>query len=156
MLKVKVVGVNTRKHFSKQFPNENAIWGNCHFTFDLLEKEYDWLVAVDNIPRIWPWRGYKLSCPSDQTIFVATEPSSISYYGAAFTGQFAYLITNQDANTLPHKNAIRTQPGNHWFYEKTYGQIYQDGPYPKSKLFSAIASHKAEKHTLHHKRFKFI
>lgn len=151
MHKVKFAQKYGRSIFGKQFPGQDQfVWGDCKFSFDLADRDYDWLVVVDNTS------GEELACPPEQTIFVATEPSSISYYGAAFVQQFAYLITNQDESSLPHPNALRTQPGNRWFYEKTYDQIQRDPPYEKSKVLSAIATHKSEKHTLHSKRLEFI
>jgi len=139
-----------RQRYGKQIPGQDKfIWGNCKFSFDLTDDDYDWFVAVDNT------RMETLACPAENTIFVATEPSSISYYGASFVKQFAYLITNQDEKSLPHPNAMRTQPGNHWFYEKTYDEIANTSPPNKTKVLSAIATHKSEKHTLHKLRFDF-
>lgn len=148
---VKFAKKSAHLSYGKQIPqNGKYIWGNCRFTFDLSEQQYDWFVAVDKIPT------QKLMCSADHTILVTTEPSSISYYGEQFVKQFAYLITNQDKKSLPHANAIRTQPGSPWFYGKSYDEIAKEGPPPKNRLLSAIGTEKQEKHTLHKLRFDFI
>lgn len=151
MYTVKFAKKMAQAAYGKQIPGQGEyIWGDCKFTFDLAEQNYDWLVVVDKIPT-QPRR-----CPPDQTILVTTEPSTISYYGAAFARQFAYLITNQDEKTLPHSNALRTQPGSPWFYEKSYDQLVQEPPPAKTRLLSAIGTDKQERHTLHKLRFDFL
>jgi hypothetical protein len=156
MMRVKIISGYAVDYFAKQFPNSYCQWGEYQFVFDLEDPHYDWLVVIDNVPRYWPWYGKNINCPQDHTIFVATEPSAISYYGSGFVGQFSYLITNQDEQALPHRHAWRTQPGSRWFYEKPYYEIKQDAPYEKTRLLSMIATQKTEKHTLHERRFQFI
>ena len=43
---------NEESKFKKQSPNNEAKWGSCSFTFNPLEKDYDWLVIIDDISRI--------------------------------------------------------------------------------------------------------
>ena len=150
---IKLIRRGGGNHFLKQFPNDQAIWDDCKFTFDPHARQYDWLVVIDRLPFIKP---ETLACSPKNTIFVTTEPTDITCYGEGFVGQFAYLITSQDEIALPHRNAIRSQTGSHWFYEKKYSEIIQDNPYNKIKLMSAIATNKVETHTLHNKRFNFI
>ena len=141
--------------FRKQTPKESGTWGSCEFTFNPLEHDYDWLVVIDDIPRIMK-NGYeKLSCPKEHTIFVTTEPVSVTYYGESFVKQFHYLITNQDEKSLPHPNSIRSQTGNDWFYGKSYDDIIVAEPPQKSKLLSTICSNKRQGHTMHRLRYDF-
>ncbi|HFQ61300.1 MAG TPA: glycosyltransferase [Epsilonproteobacteria bacterium] len=146
---------NEESVFKIQSAGSNAKWGSCTFTFNPLEKNYDWLVIIDDISKIIPNRTEQLQCPKENTILVTTEPSSITRYGRGFAGQFHYLITNQDEKVLPHKNAIRSQTGNVWFYGKEYDEIVRVSHPIKTKKISTICSNKQQGHTIHKKRFQF-
>jgi len=141
--------------FKYQSPQNKAEWGSCVFTFNPLEKEYDWLVIIDDIPKITPGKAERLSCPKENTILVTTEPSSITRYGRAFAKQFHYLITNQEEKILPHPNAIRSQTGMLWFYGKDYDSIVSVTHPNKTKKLSTICSNKQQGHTLHKLRYEF-
>lgn len=138
-----------------QSPGNAAKWGSCSFTFNPLEKNYDWLVVIDDIPKIMPHGVEILSCPKENTILVTTEPSSITRYGRAFAKQFHYLITNQDEKVLPHPNAIRSQTGMVWFYGKDYDSIVSVKHPVKIKKISTVCSNKQQGHTLHKLRYEF-
>lgn len=141
--------------FKKQSPNHSAKWGSCTFTFNPLEKEYDWLVIIDDLSRIIPNRIENLQCPKENTILVTTEPSTITRYGRAFAKQFGHLITNQDENVLPHPNALRSQTGNEWMYGKDYDSIVSVTEPTKTKKLSTICSNKQQGHTMHRLRYAF-
>ena len=157
--RIKLVSRGTKANrelsFKKQSPKNEAEWGSCSFTFNPLEKNYDWLVILDDIPRIMPNKVEELSCPKENTILVTTEPSSISRYGRAFAKQFNYLITNQDEKILPHPNALRSQTGNAWFYGKDYDSIVSVTHPHKTKKISTVCSNKQEGHTIHKLRYEF-
>jgi len=158
-IKVKLVSrgslANEESDFKKQSPKNEAKWGSCAFTFNPLEKEYDWLVIIDDIPRIIPYRVEQVSCPKVNTILVTTEPSSITRYGRGFAKQFHYLITNQDEKALPHPNAIRSQTGNVWYYGKDYDSIMRVSHPTKTKKISTVCSNKQQGHTMHKLRYEF-
>ena len=141
--------------FKKQFKTDNAIWGQCSFTFNPLEQNYDWLVIIDDLAHIIPHRTEDLRCPKENTILVTTEPSTIAYYGKAFAKQFHYLITNQNEIALPHSNALRSQTGNVWFYDKNYDEIAQIAYPRKTKKISTVCSIKQQGHTMHKLRYEF-
>jgi hypothetical protein len=145
-------------YYKKQLPNNSNVWKNCEFTFNPLNRKYDWLVIVDDIPKILK-NGYEvLSCPDENTILLTTEPSPITRYGRAFANQFEYLITNQEKEVLPHKNATRSHTGNVWLYGKTYDEILKDtvsSSFKKKKKISTICSNKQMGHTIHKLRFDF-
>ncbi len=149
---------STKKSFSLyrfQTPHNSAIWQNCHFTFNPLAKEYDWLVIFDDVPKILPKQIEHLKCPKENTILVTSEPSSITYYGKAFAKQFHYLLTNHSAKRLPHSNALRSQTGIYWLYGKDFDDIVKDEKLSKTKKLSAIISNKREGFTMHKKRYDF-
>ena len=158
-VRVKLVSRGTKEKdilgFNKQTPGNKSKLGVCHFIFNSLEKDYDWLVIIDDVPKYLPNRIEKLSCTPDHTILVTTEPSSISKYGKAFAKQFQYLITNQDEKSLPHPNALRSQTGNVWFYGKDYDEILEMKTISKTKKISTICSNKQDGHTIHKLRFDF-
>ncbi|MBE0491397.1 MAG: glycosyltransferase [Sulfurospirillum sp.] len=142
--------------YRSQTPNNACWWGKCYFTFNPLDKNYDWYVALDNIPNMSETKYYEnLYCPKENTILVTIEPSSISRYGRGFAGQFHYLITNQSEKVLPHPNAIRSQTGIYWLYGKDFNDIIKDDFLPKTKILSTICSDKREGHTMHKKRYDF-
>lgn len=148
-------GGSENSRYRLQLPSKTSELGSCTFTFNALEKKYDWLVVVDDISRIIPYRTEVLSCPKENTIFVTTEPSSITRYGNAFASQFEYLITNQDEKYLVHPNAMRSQTGNIWYYGKDYDTIIKTKPSQKTKKISTVCSNKQQGHTIHRLRFEF-
>ena len=145
---------NQNSLYARQLP-EDRVYGSCEFTFDASDKEYDWLVVIDDIAHSIPGRIEDLVCPRDHTILVTTEPSSITKYGNGFAGQFNYLITNQEASALKHPNALRSQTGNLWFYGKEYRDIISSPPLEKTKKISTVCSSKQQGHTIHRLRFEF-
>lgn len=146
---------NEESGFKQQSEKNQARWGNCSFTFNPLEQNYDWLVIIDDIPYITPNRIELLKCPKENTILVTTEPSSITRYGSAFAKQFHYLITNQDEKVLPHPNAMRSQTGNVWFYGKNYDEVVSITHPQKTKKLSTVCSDKQQGHTMHRLRYDF-
>ena len=141
--------------WANQCPGNKPVWGKCEFTSDPFSTNYDWYVAIDDIPKILPGHKEQLSCSQTNTILVTTEPSSVTRYGKAFSAQFAHLLTNQHEKVLPHPNAVRSQTGNLWFYGKSYDDIKQTPPIPKSKLISTVCSSKQQAHTMHALRYQF-
>jgi hypothetical protein len=139
----------------RQTPHNSGMYGVCKFIFDPFEEDYDWLVVIDDLPKILKRNFEKLSCPREHTILVTTEPASITRYGRAFAKQFHYLITNQDADVLPHPRAQRSQTGNVWFYGKDYDEIVAMRPPKKDKLVSTVCSNKRDGHTMHRMRYDF-
>ena len=158
-IKVKLVTrgskANEESGFRLQSENNEANWGSCSFTFNPEEKNYDWLVIIDDMPRILPNGVETLSCPKENTILVTTEPTSITRYGRAFAKQFNYLLTNQDEKVLPHPNATRSQTGMLWYYGKDYDSIVAVTHPNKTKKISTICSNKQQGHTIHRLRYEF-
>lgn len=146
---------NEENPFKRQSPNNEGKWGNCVFTFNPLEENYDWLVIIDDVAKVVPNRIELLKCPRQNTIFVTTEPSSITRYGRGFAQQFHYLITNQDAKILPHPNAFRSHTGNIWMYGEDYDTMKKMDVCYKSKKISTICSNKQQGHTGHQQRYLF-
>ena len=142
-------------------PGREPVWGPCRFVFDPFERDYDWLVVVDDMPRSCanvhgdPRVIDTPSCPRSRTLFVTTEPSSITRYGRHFVRQFAHLLTSQEEQVLPHPHAIRSQTGMPWFYGKPYDEIKLTPPIPKQRLLSTVCSSKRQGHTVHARRYAF-
>lgn len=155
------------REWARYFPSADGIWGNCHFIFERNEALYDWLVAYDDIPAA-PGQDRNtacepLSCPSENTILITTEPSSIKAYGKDFAGQFGHVLTSQPAWALPHPQRHFQQTANHWFYgsgnqkwmtreEMLKGPTEAD----KTRTISTIYSSKRQWHTMHAQRFAFV
>lgn len=164
MIRVKVVARVHTPDWLRYFPNEDGVWGNCRFIFDRDATEYDWLVVYDDIP---PREGQATSdarepllCPPENTLLVTTEPSSIKSYGRHYTAQFGHVLTTQPAWALPHPHRHWQQAANHWYYGAGKTYMSRDrvvaGGGEKSELVSIMGSPKAQHHTLHAYRFRFI
>lgn len=157
-IKIKVVHRSGNgEHFlwTSQCPGNIPRWGNCEFHSLPSYRDYDWLVVIDDIPKIQPGRREIVSCPSENTIMVTTEPSTVTFYGQAFAAQFATILTNQDESALPHPNAIRSQTGNVWFHGQDYDTLKKNKNLNKPELFSTVCSSKQQAHTMHAKRYNF-
>lgn len=146
---------NNKSKYEIQLPWKENELGLCKFNFDASLKNYDWLVVIDDIPKVTSKRIEKLLCSKENTILITTEPNSITKYGKSFAKQFEYLITNQDEKSLPHPNAIRSQTGNVWFYGKTYDKIIAQKEPIKTKKLSTVCSDKQQGHTIHKLRYDF-
>ena len=151
--------------WSRQFPGGETVWGRCRFVFDADVRQYDWLVAYDDLPPDadgGPRAGRELlACPSEHTLLQTAEPSSIKSYGRRFVSQFGHVLTSQPAEALPHPRAIRQQPALVWFYgrgrdrHRSFDEIRDHPPLAKSQLVSTVASAKQQRHTLHRRRYLF-
>jgi len=139
----------------RQCPGNRPEWGDCVFTSDPFCRDYDWLVVLDDLPRVLPGRREELACPRGNTLLITSEPSAVTRYGRAFAGQFARVLTNQEEWALPHPNAIRSQTGNIWFYGKSYDEIAHSPPPVKTERISTVCSSKRQAHTMHARRYDF-
>lgn len=154
----------------RQFPGQQPFWGRCEFIFDKYESEYDWLVVDNDLSA--KAGGDKssavepLSCPKEHTLFITREPSSVSTYGHDFLKQFAYVLSGHEDWALKHPGKIHSQPALRWYYGDTmrngsidlrdYDWIVANPPTNKTKDIATVCSAKAQKHTMHYQRLKFI
>lgn len=166
-IRVKFISRLDPREWLRYFPNEDSRWGDCQFLFDRDCRDYDWLVVYDDVPA---GAGHSrtssreaLSCPSENTLLVTTEPSSIKAYGRDFAAQFGHVLTSQPAWALPHPKRHFQQSANHWFFGSGSGRWMSRedlvrGPSPESKTrsISVVYSPKRQWHTLHAQRFGFI
>ncbi len=148
-------GKSKKSGWTRQCPSNLPRWGDCEFIYDPFCREYDWLVVIDDVPRILPGNKEELACSKANTIFITTEPSSVTRYGKAFAAQFNQVLTSQEEEALPHPNAIRSQTGNIWYYGKSYDEILKTPAIPKTKLISTVCSSKRQAHTMHATRYDF-
>lgn len=159
MFKIKLVSRASNDEyilpFKNQSPDNSGIWDNCQFSFDPQDRDYDWLAIIDDTPNALENRTEILACPPENTIFITTEPSTITKYGDSFTSQFNYVITNQNEKSLPHKHAYRSQTGNVWLYGKDYNEIVNQTEPHKIKKLSTVCSNKRQGHTVHKQRYDF-
>jgi hypothetical protein len=154
----------------RQFPGREPIWGCCQFIFDKDEQNYDWLVAENDLPAKEAG-GQKtaieaLKCPREHTLFITREPSSVTTYGSDFLGQFAHVLTGHEDWAIRHPGKIHSQPALRWYYGDSsragglnmgdYDSFVAHPPLEKTKTISTVCSAKAQKHTMHYKRLKFI
>lgn len=166
VIKVKLLSRVPQEQWLHQLPNGEASWGRCRFLLGREARDYDWLVAYDDIPpatgQVRDSASELLACPASRTILVTTEPSSIKIYGNDFCRQFGAVVTSQEAWALPHRARIYTQPALHWFYGvgsdhvKSFEEIESVAHRQKTRDLSMVFSPKRQRHTLHHRRFDFM
>lgn len=165
-IRVKIMSTIPREVLRRQLPINKPEWGNCIFSIDPKENEYDWLVVYDDLPakqsEVRKDRYEKLACPPINTMLTTSEPSTIKHYGNTFVSQFGCVITSQEEWALPHKDRIFSQAGLHWFYGLgkkrvlTFDEMLANPPLSKTKDISMMFTPKRMRHTLHHKRFNFL
>ena len=165
-IKVKIISPFADRWFLHQIPLDMR-WGNCTFTLDRLDNNYDWLVAYNNIPCT-PGKSNKrnfekLNCHRMHTMLTTSEPSSISHYSRAFTKQFGCVLTSQAAWALPHEDRIHQQAGLIWLYgigyegkAQTFYDMVNNPPESKQHDLAIVFSEKKMRMTLHRKRFNFM
>lgn len=141
--------------WSCQTPGGQGIWGECIFLFDRNERNYDWLVVIDDVSRTYAAAPETLACADSHTLLVTTEPPTITRYGRAFSRQFAHVLTSQDPAALPHPHRIHAQTGNLWFNGHHFDHLADAPPPEKSRPLSTVCSSKQQKHTLHNLRLEF-
>ena len=163
---VKVMSRYPEHILRRQLPDSTPTWSKCEFIFDPEVRRYDWLVVYDDLPAIAgerrTLREEFLACPKAHTMLVTTEPSSIKTYGNAYTAQFGLVLTSQEEWALPHPDRIYSQPALRWFYgvgsngARPLDQMRSESPCEKKDKVSLVWSEKAQRHTLHNKRFEFM
>jgi hypothetical protein len=165
-VRVKFIARGPGDFWLHQFPGNEPVWGGCAFVFDREARDYDWLVVYDDVPPraagvVGP-ASEPLACDARNTLLVTTEPSSIKTYGDAFTGQFGTILTSQEPWALPHPDRIYSQPALHWFYGvgnsamRPFDRIAEAPPLDKCDDLSMVFSPKRMRHTLHHRRNRFM
>ena len=172
-LRVKLLGKFKPGHdgdgWFRKFPDgrpDNTRWDNCVFTFDRHCRDYDWLVVWDDLPSVSGERHTlwvePLACPRNNTLLVTTEPSTVKVYGSGFLRQFGHVLTSQEPSAIGrHPGAIYSQTSYVWFYAAShprgsYDSIKAHVPLNKTGEISAVCSTKQQRHTLHHRRYKFV
>ena len=165
-IRVKVMATIPTPVLRHQLPGDIPEWGNCRFSFDPEDSNYDWLVVYDDLPakhgEARKHRQEKLACPASHTLLTTSEPSSIKHFGTTYVRQFGCVITSQEEWALPHPDRIYSQAGLHWFYGVgsqhiiPFDDIVAHPPLDKSHDLSMVFSPKRMRHTLHHQRFNFM
>jgi hypothetical protein len=165
-IRVKVLSPIPPRYFLHQLPEGNAVWGNCRFSFDPEDRDYDWLVIYEDLRTANKdgKQGFQetLACPPAHTLLTTSEPSSIKHYGNAYVGQFGCVLTSQEAWALPHPDRIFSQAGLIWIYGvgenrvMSFDQMVANPPMEKSRDLSMVFSPKTMRHTLHKQRNEFM
>jgi hypothetical protein len=165
-IRVKVISPLPERYFLHQLPLGNPEWGNCRFSFDPDDGDYDWLVVYEDL-RTTGKDGTRreqemLACARRHTMFTTSEPSSIKHYGNTYASQFGCVLTSQERWALPHPDRIFSQAGLVWMYgvgegrEVSFDHMVAHPPAEKAHDLSMVFSPKRMRHTLHHRRFTFM
>ena len=143
----------------RQFPGRMTQWGRCRFVFDPDERNYDWLVAYDDLPE---GKTEDLNCPRENTLLITTEPASVKIYGSSFLRQFGVILTSQEDWVVRQSSAIHSQAGLRWYYGigqttvRDYDTLSSMSRPTKNKEISTVCSSKQQVHTLHRQRYQFV
>ncbi|WP_244629510.1 glycosyltransferase family 10 domain-containing protein [Martelella limonii] len=148
--------------FSRQLPAGFAESRALEFVFDPQERNYDWLVVYDDLPRFIGMTEEPLACPPENTLLVTSEPSGVKVYGRSFVRQFAHVLTSQEPMALSHPGRIWHQAGLTWYYgmdEDHHEYLPVDdiiNRFPeKTQTIATVCSDKRQSHTLHRLRYDF-
>ena len=164
-IRVKVISPIPARYFLHQLPQGNPVWGNCRFSFDPEDRDYDWLVVYEDLRTANndPKENHheNLACSRQHTMLTTSEPSSIKHYGNVYAGQFGCVLTSQEAWALPHPDRIFSQAGLVWMYgvgvnseiSLSFDHMLAHPPADKTHDLSMVFSPKRMRHTLHHRRF---
>ncbi|MGB5541473.1 MAG: glycosyltransferase family 10 [Gammaproteobacteria bacterium] len=165
-IRVKLLSPLTQRYFMHQFPGGIPAWGNCQFSFAPEDRDYDWLVVYEDLPGLPDVprnrRCEELACAAAHTLLTTTEPSSIKHYGNPYTRQFGCVLTSQEEWALPHRDRIFSQAGLAWIYgvgeahEIPFDDMLARPPAHKTRDLSMVFSPKRQRHTLHHRRNRFM
>ena len=152
MIKVKISTINPAVPHIKITPASSGVVGNFKFFIDQDVEEADWWVVVDGFPK-----KEKVICPTENTILITQETEVVKKYNQRYVDQFNWVITSQQ--TLKHPRQIFTQQGHQsylfmkriepgqtisdWQKQfKTYDELRAMNEIPKSKIMTAVISHK--------------
>ena len=154
---VKVISKTGR--LDRQKPR-SGVWEGITYTFAPDADRYDWLVVYDDLPGLGKLKinAETLSCVWEKTILHTHEPAAVKIHGSDFCKQFATVISCHPDKKMRHPNKITMHPASPWWYD--YDSDYEDfvaqkDPPPKPRLISTLCSTKQQKHTLHHRRYRF-
>ncbi|MEP0942215.1 MAG: glycosyltransferase [Rhizobiaceae bacterium] len=139
-----------------QLPNA---YPELDFHFDADERDYDWLVIYDDLPKRGSERfsvaQEKLTCSPENTILITYEPSSIRYYGDAYLQQFRYVLTSHEPEHINHPGRIDCPPIGVWYYG-AHSDLHDEQDIPeKTEDLSIFLSKKVQRHTTHKLRHDF-
>ena len=166
LIRVKVLTPIPQRYFMHQFSGGEPVWAGCRFSFDPLDRDYDWLVVYEDLPGLPDVPRNKrrevLACHPEHTMLTTTEPSSIKHYGNAYANQFGCVLTSQEDWALPHRDRIFSQAGLIWIYgvgqdrETPFDEMAAHPPEHKTRNLSMVFSPKRMRHTLHKRRNDFM
>lgn len=128
----------------------------CRFIYDADCRDYDWLVAYDEVPRnagSVKDECEDLACPREHTILVTMEPPTIKVYPTCYTKQFAYLLTTHTPFQMPHPNHRYSEGGPWWCADCALEELFSMPEYEKTCELGTVCSAKQQTHTLHRKRY---
>jgi len=130
------------------------------WVLDEQERNYDWLVVYDDLPRANGERlslgSEDLACPQNQTVLITYEPSSIKHYGNDYTQQFGLVLSSQSPRALAHHNRADCPPVGFWYYGGLKEAELHPEPPVKTGNISMFFSAKAQKHSLHNRRVTYL
>jgi hypothetical protein len=147
-------------------PDAAPVWGECTFTFDAEARDYDWLVAYDDLSPLgeerFSTRTEDLACDARHTLLVTAEPSVIKAYERDFCAQFAVVITSQEPWAIRHAAPVFVQSGYPWFYGRgeselmSFDAMAARDPSAKTPDISTVCSAKADgANPLYRRRVEF-
>ncbi len=165
-LTVKIISRIPKSQWQRYFPDPNqCVMGGCHFVFDRDDRDYDWAVVYNDLPKGYNAKGRfgreRLACSQENTLLVVAEPETVKRYHSAFTKQFSFILTSQTEEALPHHGRLYSQPALIWFYgwgfdgapNLDWAAISGSCP-TKTKEIATVCSSKQQKHTLHNQRYQ--
>lgn len=124
-------------------------WENYKFILndDINECDF-WIIFTDHNFH----KKETCICPSQNVIFMPSEPYSIARFSKQFLKQFALIITCQ--REIVHPNVSYNLGGHPWFVNKSYDELIENQFIIKTKKISLVVSNKVQTEG-HKKRLDF-
>lgn len=156
MFTIKLTTPYPRWPFARQTPHGSASWRDCRFVIDAPVSECDAWVVLEDLPG-----SETVSCPPENTLFLAFEHPEVRVYNPRFMQQFAYVLSCNDR--IRHPGLLSGQLGFPWHAGVDRSQEratlgYDDfsgmTDIPKTALISTVCSNKVMTEA-HRQRLKF-
>ena len=144
----------TVKVVSKGFEVDGGVFqyaGGIVFTSDPVCRDYDWLVAYDDLSE-----AEALACPASRTILATCEPVSVKGYSGGFVRQFGHLLTNRPREAENHPGWHLGRGYYKWFFGRTLAEAGEMAWPEKTKDVAVICSSKSMRRTRHADRLRLV
>jgi hypothetical protein len=137
-------------NYIAQTPDSKGIWNDCKFEINNDIDTCDFWIVIGNLNK------KETVYVNKQTIYIPSEEiTNITNYPIKFIRQFSSIATSRQDILSSMNNAYAIQYVCPWQIQKTYDELVDSKPSPKTKELSAIISNLYTT-DLHQKRYNLL